>query len=275
MNYQLFMQIDEPYAAGFFEHEDRSRFFRLANAQKRYLEEVPLAPYDGGRLYPCGAKYTGEYAVVPEPSYTFWVNMEALRHKSKRAAALISEETALLPLIPSLHTVGGNGFTHGFPNYIRIVTEGLNSYRQRVEQLHDGDFKDGLLAVLNGIEIYRERCLSLLNSSNADARLIHALERVPFLPAENLYEALVCWNFIYYMDGCDDPGALDIPLYSFWHGEDVTDIIAEFYDHVDCNNGWSATLGPQCNELTLQCLRAIQGKRRPSLEFRVDQNTPQ
>ena len=275
MNYQLFTQIGEPYAAGFFEHEERSRFFRLANAQKRYFEEVPLTPYDGGRLYPCGPKYTGEYAVVPEPSYTFWVNTELLRSKSERAAEIISAETALLPPIPSLHTVGGNGFTHGFPNYIRIVTEGLNSYRQRVERLHDGDFKDGLLTVLSGIEIYHERCLALLRSSNADARLIRALERVPFLPAEDLYEALVCWNFIYYMDGCDDPGALDIPLYPLWRGEDVTDIIAEFYDHVNCNNGWSATLGPQCNELTLQCLRAIHGKRRPSLEFRVDQNTPQ
>lgn len=165
MSYQLFMQIDEPYAAGFFEHQERSRFFRLANAQKCYLEKVSLTPYDGGKLYPCGPRYTGEYAVVPEPSYTFWVNMEFLRNKSEHAAALIGEETALLPLIPSLHTVGGNGFTHGFPNYIRIVTEGLNSYRKRVEQLHDGDFKDGLLTVLNGIEIYRKRCLSLLCSS--------------------------------------------------------------------------------------------------------------
>ena len=49
MSYELFMSINEPYAAGFFEYPERSRFFRYANAHKRYWENVPLPDYAGGR----------------------------------------------------------------------------------------------------------------------------------------------------------------------------------------------------------------------------------
>lgn len=275
MSFELFMSINEPYAAGFFEFPDKSRFFRFANAHKRFWENVPAPAYTGGRLYPAGAKCLSDCAVMPEPSYTFWINPEALKAKSEQALELMADAWQGIRMISPPHTVGGNGFTHSFPNYQRIVKEGLNSYQQRVTKLPEGDFKEGLLAVLDGIHCYHGRCLALLREADAEKELINALEQVPFDPARNLYEALVCWNFIYYIDGCDDPGAVDMPLYEYYKGEDVTDLLEEFYNNVDANSGWSATLGPECNELTRQCLIAIRGKRRPSMEFRVNESTPQ
>ena len=275
MSYELFMSINEPYAAGFFEYPERSRFFRYANAHKRYWENVPLPDYAGGRLYPNGPKYWPGCAVVPEPSYTFWLDYNALGAKSRDELKLMAEEAQRLHLINSPHTIGGNGFTHSFPNYPRIVKEGLNSYKRRAQKLPDGDFRDGLLTVLEGIEIYHSRCLKLLKNAHAEGELIEALERVPFEPAGNLYQAMVCWNFIYYIDGCDNPGAIDAPLYELYKGEDIVSLIEEFYDNVEVNNGWSSAIGPECNELTRQCLKAIRGRRRPSMEFRVTEQTPQ
>ena len=92
----------------------------------------------------------------------------------------MAEEAQKLHLINSPHTIGGNGFTHSFPNYPRIVKEGLNSYRQRVELLPSGDFREGLLTVLDGIAEYHARCLQLLKNVGADSGLINALEHVPF-----------------------------------------------------------------------------------------------
>lgn len=274
MSYELFMSINEPYAAGFFEYPERSRFYRYANAQKRYWEQVPLPAYLGGRLYPNGSKYWPSCAVTPEPSYTFWIDYNALKAKSGKALAIMTEEAQKLRLIDSPHTIGGNGFTHSFPNYFRIVKEGLNSYRERVESLASGDFREGLLIVLDGIKEYHTRCLELLKNSGAARDLIKALERVPFEPAQSLYEGMVCWNFIYYIDGCDNPGAIDSTLYEFYRGEDITALIEEFYDNVEVNGGWSSSIGPECNELTHQCLKAIKGRRRPSMEFRITSQTP-
>ncbi|MDR2135622.1 MAG: hypothetical protein LBO76_03310, partial [Treponema sp.] len=150
----------------------------------------------------------------------------------------------------------------------------------RVRALPDGDFRDGLVELLDGIRVYHRRCLETIRAAitgenrAAAEKLLAALARVPFAPARNIYEALVCWNFIYYVDGCDNPGRLDADLIPYHRGEDCTPIFEELFVNVDENSGWSGALGPDCNALTLQCLRAIKGHRRPSLELRVDGSTP-
>jgi len=70
------------------------------------------------------------------------------------------------------HTIGGAGYTHSFINYRRILKDGLIGYRTRVEALAEGDFKDAMLILLDGIEAFRERCISLLKESNADKALM-------------------------------------------------------------------------------------------------------
>ena len=280
MNYsELFMSINEPFCAGLFEDTEREPVWRYANAYRRYWENAVLTPYDGGRLYPCGknvrlSELNGAAAVRPEYSYTYSFWKSKLQKKSEEAYQLMLAEDALVTPVKPPHTVGGAGFTHCFPNYKRLLAEGLSGYRARVEALPEGDFRAGMLILLEGMETYRQRCVKLLKAEDASAELIAALEYVPEHSPRNIYEAMVAWNFIYYLDGCDDTGALDRDLLPYWHGEDITDLIHELFTHCDANDGWSSPLGPNYNGLTIQCIRAIHNGRRPNLQLLVKPDMP-
>lgn len=270
----LFTQIQEPYAAGLFEEPERNAFARYGRAVRRYLEQCSLHPYNGEPLYPMGAKCDDSYGVRPDYSFTVALNEDVLKEKNSDALQWMQEEMRKLPRISSPHTVGGAGYTHSIPNYGRIAREGLDSYEARILALAEGDFQDGLLDTLAGIRCFHNRALVYLEQKDADPMLIQALKRVPFQPAQTLYEAIVCWNFVYYLDFCDNPGLMDSDLMPFYKGEDVTDILRVFFQNVDTNSGWSSALGPNYNPLTLQCIQAAKGLRRPSLELRVTQDMP-
>ena len=270
------LDAGEFYAAGLFEFPDRGTFYRYANAVRRHFERAALTPYDGGRLYPCGrgVYYTAGSAVRPCFSYTFDCDFRRLQETAPFAVEAMRGECGRLPGFPSGHTIGGGGYTHSFINYPRILAEGLCGYRARVEALADTEFRAGLLLVLDGIETYRQRCVAHLREAGADGALVAALEAVPNRPPQTLYEALVCWNFVYYADGCDNIGRLDTNLLPYWRGEDATALFRELFTHVDANDGWSGALGPDCNALTVQCIDAMHGIRRPNLQLRVTENTP-
>ena len=279
--FQQFVSVGEYYAAGLFEYPDRAPIVRYSNALLRYWENVSIAPYDGGALYPCGLctyQHTdGGPAVIPSFSYTlhpehyvegFFAKFPEECHEAFR------KELELVPWFNTPHTVGGAGYTHSFINYERILRDGLGQYRRRVEALPGGDFKDGMLLLLRGVETYRARLLAhLKEQENVHPGLIDALERTDE-PPRTLYEALVLWNFVYYVDGCDDIGRLDKHLIRFWQGEDAVPLLKELFRHVDINNGWSGPLGPDYNELTLQCIRTIHNGRRPNLQLRIRPDMP-
>ena len=276
----MFAEQNEYYAAGLFEKMEKAPLWRYANAQKRFWEHVSLVPYDGGALYPCGFAPSKDMdtnmAVRPDYSYTFAVYDWELyeQHFQGTCREMMDAEMALVPPFRTVHTIGGAGYTHSFINYERILKEGICGYRARVEQLEEGEFKEALLLLLEGIEIYRQRLLDhLRGAQNVYPGLLEALERAD-QPPRTLYEALVVWNFVYYVDGCDDIGRMDKHLIRFWQGEDVTDILRNFFRNVDINSGWSGPLGPEYNELTLQCIRAIHNIRRPSLQLRVKPDMP-
>ena len=271
---ELFKAAGEPYAAGYFEYEDRPQFDRLAHAHSEYLKAAELTPYNGGRFFPCGPKAPQPFAVFPYIGHIFSVNRELLDSKDPSLAPLLEDEFTKNRYGDMMHTVAGFGWLHSLPHYGRIAAEGLDSYRERIIK-RNGDLKDGLLDLLDGIETYRSRCLAYLQSQNADPELTAALAHVPFKPARNIYEALVSWNFIYYLDECDNVGRLDQDLLPFYNGEDITDLLGEFFDNVDKTEGFSASVGPQYNDITLQCLKAIKGKRRPQIELRVTPDMPQ
>lgn len=273
---ERFYEIGEPYAGGLFEQPGRGSFYRYARAQRMFWERQQMPEYLGGKLYPAGRKYPNPPAVVPDFSYTVSVEIDWARLDAKDAACCraMREEWERLPMPKPPHVVGGAGYVHSIPNYGRVLQEGLDRYAERVSALPEGDFRDGLLEILAGIRAYHARSLALLEAQNADAQLIEALRRVPFQPARSLYEAVVCWNFIYYIDGCDNPGRLDADLIGYYRGEDITPLLREYFEIVDRNDGWSSAVGPDCNPLTLQVLRAVRGLRRPSVELRVTPDTP-
>lgn len=115
---------------------------------------------------------------------------------------------------------------------------------------------------------------NFLKLQGADEKLLNALKKVPLFPAENIYEAIVSWNFILYLDNCDNLGCLASGLYQYYNGEDVTDLLKNLYANLDANNGYSMALGVDYNPLTIQCLEASKGKRRPMIELFVNENTP-
>ena len=275
--YQMFMDIGEYFAAGLFEFPEAGVETRYANALKRFWEQADLPEYDGGQLYPCGMHpFYAQKNMAFRPHYalTYGFDWNAMRLKSEEGARMVAEEVDKVSGFPTPHTVGGAGWTHSFPNYQRVLTEGLNRYQERVEALPEGDFKSGMLLVLEGIRIYHRRSLDMLKQANAPEKLIRALERMPWQPPEDVYEALVAWNFIYYVDGCDDIGPLDKYLLPYYRGEDLVEIIRELFRHVDSNDGWSGTLGPEYNEITRMCIRAIHNGRRPNLQLLVKPDMP-
>ncbi len=277
--YTTLRAAGEYYAAELVVNTDRSPLYRYSRAAAAYFEHAVLTPYDGGRLYPCGRSLNhnagnASVCIKPEFSYTYSANLGALAGKSPEAAELLGKEFSQVAPINTPHTVGGAGYTHSFINYRRILAEGLSGYRARVQRLPDGDFRDAMLALLDGIEIYRQRCVALLEEANAPADLIAALRKVPNESPSNIYEALVAWNFVYYVDGCDDIGGLDRGLYPYWHGEDIRELLRELYRHIDGNDGWSMPLGPTYNELTVQCIDASHSIRRPNIQLLVTDDMP-
>ena len=119
----------------------------------------------------------------------------------------------------------------------RILKEGLLSYVGRIEKIGDEDMRDGLLHLVRGIECYVARCVSYLTSVSADERLVCALQRVPLHPARDAYEAIVAWNFVMYLDGCDNLGCLGRGLLPYYRGEDLIPYLENLYDNLDRNNG--------------------------------------
>jgi formate C-acetyltransferase len=207
----------------------------------------------------------------------------------------------------SAHRVGGHGYTHSIPNYGRVIREGLDSYEARVRNglagLRDDeserrDFLLGMLDVLAGVRAWHGRLLAELQrvqfapseAEDRRMRLLQALRQVPFRPARTFYEGMVAYNLVFYLDRCDNPGRVDYELEPFYRrdaAEGVTGfaeaeaMLREFWRNVDVNSGWSTTIGgcdgqgrAAYGDLTLACLRAARGMRRPNLQLRIRQDMP-
>lgn len=276
---EILKEQGEFYAAEVLGNEGREPVYRYSKAQAEYLKNAELTPYDGGMLYPCGlninkSRENSRIAVRPEFSYTYHYDYKILEEKNKEAADLFLAECKKVASIDTPHTVGGAGYTHSFINYRRILKDGLKGYKERVNKLPDCDFKEAMLLLLDGIECFRLRCIEHLTENNAEPKLIEALKYVPENSPRNIYEALVAWNFAYYIDGCDDIGGLDRGLLPYFKGEDIRPLLKELYTHVDINDGWSEPLGPDYNELTVQCIDAIHNIRRPSIQLLVTKDMP-
>lgn len=275
---QRLLEINEPYAAGFFEDEGRGSFYRFAKAIYRFLQHCPLPAYSQKMLYPCGAfsaDFHKQYALYPQFSRTYDVDYSAFDKKDRELSKYCLEN------MPQRERFGldkalfyGTAYTHSTPYFERVLAEGLNSYRQRIQKAKDRDFREGCLLVLDAFELFKNRCVTYLREQNAPEKLILALERVPFAPATDLYEAVVAWNFIYYMDLCDNVGQLDKGLLPYYKGEPVEELLREFFQNVNDSAGWDVVIGPQVTPFTLPILRAARGLCRPQVHLMIDGSTP-
>ena len=319
---RVLCHLGEFFASGYFEEPDASPMRRWSRAVRRRFENRTSGACNGELLYPCGPAHIGGENRIVGPSYSFtWsynepVLIEQLPNVTEKERetleALQIEMHGLgekLNVIQTVHTVGGRGYTHSIPNYGRVLQEGLSEYscriarhldvayqRKDVEQI---DLYLGLRDVLAGIERWHARILAFLTHVQADnpvaearrKRLLGAYEQVPFHPARNFFEALVAYNFAYYLDDCDNPGRVDLELFPYYqsdlraghitHDEAVA-LIRCFWENCDINNGWSTGIGgttptgePAYNDLTVICLEAAHKIRRPNLQLHVRCDMPQ
>ncbi len=270
-----FLKLGEYAAAGLYEEPDRSLFYRKALGLRRFYENCELAVYGGEYLYPSGVT-AQKMSVVPEYMRGLACISGSLYEKAPSLDKKFNEEfCAYNSTVPSEHTVAGNMYTHSIPYYERILKEGFLSYISRIEKISDTDMKEGLLHLIRGIECYIKRCVEYLISVNAEQKLIEALKKVPLHPAETAYEAIVAWNFVMYLDNCDNLGCLGNGLLPYYKGENLIPYLENLYDNLDKNNGYSMSLDSACPSLTVQCLKAAYGKRRPMIELFVDESTPE
>lgn len=189
-----------------------------------------------------------------------------------------------------------------------MIREGLDSYVRRMEAGLDdardsGDgskiaFFSGLQDALTGIRTWHARVLSCpemwVPRTEVEAlcqdRLLAALRQVPFGPARTFYEAIVAYNWVFYMDDCDNPGRLDRELYPYYvhdleqcltSRDEGLALLRAFTDNVCANGGYSAAIGgstadgePAYNDLTVLCLEAVHERYRPSYELGVREDMP-
>ncbi len=272
--YESFLKAGEYAAAGMYEDESRSLFYRKALGLRRYFENCPLPVYQGKALYPSGKILTD---VKISPTYLKGLDVNVASFVSEYPdlfAVLRSDFLRPYTSVPNEHSVAGNMYTHSMPNYERILAEGLLSYLPRIEKIKDTDLRDGLIHLVEGIKTYISRCICYLKDVNADKKLISALSKVPLYPAPDIYEAIVSWNFIMYLDNCDNLGCVASGLLPYYKGEEITELLVNLFDNLNENNGYSMALGRDYNPITLQCLKALKGKRRPMTELFVDEFTP-
>jgi len=322
-NPEILSNFREFFASGYFEHPDASPVLRWSRAVRRRFENRKMATYNGELLYPCGPVHLGgeNHIVGPSYSFTYSYNEGALTGLLSNATeeeqeTLLALQTSMrdlgaqLNVIRTRHTVGGRGYTHSVPNYGRVVREGLSVYARRIatnlavarqnEDVERIDFYLGLQDVLAGIEHWYQRILELLRNPTTDdnpvaearrKRLFAAYEQVPFQPARNFFEALVAYNFVYYLDDCDNPGRVDLELFPYYERDlaegrithdEAVDLIRCLWENSDANSGWSAgiggttpTGGPAYNDLTVACLEAAHKIRRPNLQLHVRRDMPQ
>ena len=271
-----FLKIGEYAAAGLYEEPERSLFYRKALGLRRFYENCDLPVYNGEYLYPSGAT---EQRMCLVPHYMQGLCFDFASSKIDDKVPDLCEKLKAdfciyTPTVPEDHRVAGCMYTHSMPNYERILKEGLLSYIPRIERIRDEDMREGLLHLIHGIENYISRCVDYLQSVSASEELIAALGRVPLYPAKTVYEAIVAWNFIMYLDNCDNLGSLAKGLMPYYRNENIIPLLENLYDNIDKNNGYSMSLDSECPELTVQLLKASVGRRRPMIELFVDESTP-
>lgn len=322
--------VGEPMAAAFLAHADKPPLLRFCYALKRYYETCPLPAYKGESLYPCGEPfYAGSELIQFHYSAGMIFGREALaqrihaetRPEIRRALLEFQRAIANYPAV--------RGYTHSLPHYGRVLREGLNGYRTRIENylaqktdthtpagantplasfvpergsrafveapapLSRNDFYQAMLILLDGIAALHKRMSEYLQGFDAPSaqQLASAFARVPFAPAQSFYEALVAYNFLFYLDGCDNLGRLDQELWPYYQQDKAAGRlttqqalawIGQLFQNVDDANAWNCAIGGTAkdgsegsNELTLLCLQAARGRRRPNLALRLRRDTPE
>jgi len=280
---KLFFDINEPFAAGFFEIPGASPARAFCRAYRRFYENVPLPRYKSfDPLYPYKGLWCDDYAVNPQYCRQYGVDFGRLGEKSAECEKLFREFDSVHGCFldvdgreaGSRYAAYIDAWNHSSLNFKRIAAEGINSYEKRVGEMKNDDLREALLDLIAGIRTFHSRIIEYLEAEGAEKRLVDALKKVPFSPAETAFEAIVACNFTLCLDGCDNIGFIDGWLPQYFKGEDLKEELAALMMRLAYSNGWSMSIGPEYSELTKQYLTALEGEARPMIELRVTPDMP-
>lgn len=297
------------YAAGFLRGSRVSPSMRFSRAIENHLRRCTLHPYDGEALYPA----KGSIWFSPDPPQVLWNFYVDLGRNPSIADQYIMnapspEERCAFEkarLCCDSYPVGG-GYTHSIPNYGRVLAEGLDSYKDRIlthltntDDPHKIDMYKSLLVLIDAIDIFRIRIVDFLDGHRFDdsakesnrKRLAEAYRGgLPMRPADGIYEAMVSTIFIYALDGPDNLGRFDQYMRPYYERDiangritrvEAKELINALWKYTDDCSAWNTALGgttrdgkEASSDLTVLCLEAAEGKRRPNLALRLREDTP-
>lgn len=298
----------EHLAAGYMGRPDATPVIRFAAAVAEHLAHVDLPAYGAEALYPCGPSLYFSGAAA-ELHYSAGITYNEAALQAELADADEETRAALLAVREALADYPRfGGYTHSIPNYRRIITEGLESYSERIERTLEiaerrgeqdrVEFGHAMHTVLEAIRTLHGRVLAHLASAQVEGpqqeqmleRLIEALAQVPFSPARSFYEGIVAINFILYVDGPDDLGRFDQDLWPLYRAdiasgalarEQALEWVEQVWENIDVTGAWNVALGgllqdgtSAINDLTHVCVEAGTGRRRPNLALRLHRGAP-
>lgn len=297
---ELLLKFGEVFAAGLFENPEASQNARFARSIRRYFEHAKPV-YNDTKLYPAGDKTP--WNLIPEQkigyNYSFSLAGGGLEEylskcdndSERKILEGVIEKLKVFQniLIPVQFRIGGSGYVHSIINYERILNEGLNAYTQRIkEKLNTGiseeqDYYKALSEVLDAIILFHGKVLK--NTK------IKEFEQVPLKPARSFYEAMLCFNFMWYLDGCDSIGRFDQYMGKYLDNDlkngtitvaEAEALLEELWGNVDACSGWHMILGGRdnqghdsYNELTYLCLKTLKKFRRPNAGIKVTPTMPE
>ena len=306
--------IGEPFSAGFLAEPDAPVVVRVAEGLRRFVRRVELAPYRGERLYPAGPSvWSGPPAMIVRWYYVAITGVDDEVLAQKRGA--FADDAEKLETLAGLEEFWrgyppAGGYTHSIPNYERMLTDGLAGTESRIEtgadrpDEHGADdetrgFYRAMAVTVDVARILRDRLVKQIEAADLhDAserdnrrRLLDAYERVPEGPARTFREAMVATNFYYYLDGPDDLGRFDQYMWPYYQADvqagrltrdEAVAWVGTLWQNTDDAYAWNTAIGGSRpdgsrgdNDLTLVCLEAARGRRRPNLALRLRRDTPQ
>ena len=176
------------------------------------------------------------------------------------------------------HKMAGLGYTHFVPDYEIFVKEGIRALCKRAsdsDRKYSNSFTNNAAKLAESIYSLAKRIpqeLEKAPQSKERDRLISAYKCFANKGAHDIFTAVACINFIFYLDGCDNIGRLDDYIESFAIEDDIEDVIRELFASMEHSGAWNVLLSRN-NEHTLLCLRAAYGQVKPNLCLAVDEET--
>jgi len=305
--------IGEPFSAGFLSEPGAPVVVRVAEGLRRFVQCLELAPYRGERLYPSGESvWSQPPAMIVRWYYVAITGVDDEVLGQKRAA--FASDAERLETLDALEAFWrgyppAGGYTHSIPNYERMLSDGLAGTESRIDagvdrpEEHGADdesrgFYRAMAITLDVARILRDRFVAQLEAADLydDAardnrqRLLTAYARVPEGSPETFREAMIATNFYYYLDGPDDLGRFDQYMWPYYQTDveagrltrhEAVAWVGELWQNTDDAYAWNTAVGGSRpdgsrgdNDLTLVCIEAARGRRRPNLALRLRRDTP-